>query len=147
MNIRTDEWSTPLLNGVLICAILFYASLPFLGLDTWHRVIPEHDHLFISADHHHDLTPPNDQILPSTPARDCVSCNSTQLGINVIHLPNPTGASSFFAFVIGSTAVITIGFLVLFVRRVPGLTLHAPRFISAPLDPPPNSLAVLDVLA
>ena len=133
MKILADDWLKVLSNGVLAGAILFYSFLPFLGLATWHNVVPEHDHLFVGVDHHDQPSDPHDEIAPQPSFNDCVACNSSQPSINVVHLPNPAGSSSFFALIIGLIAVFTITIPPSFAERVRSFVLDSPRFILSPL--------------
>jgi hypothetical protein len=108
--IADDRLKAPL-NCVLLSAILLYMLLPFMGVAAWHRVVPEHDHLFVNGDHHHDEpSNSNGEMLPAPQNifNDCVGCDSSQPSITVVHLPNPTGSLSLFALVIGFVASFVI---------------------------------------
>jgi len=138
MKFLADDWPKALLNCMLAGAILFYSFLPVLGLATWHNVVPEHDHLFVGVDHHDQPSDSHGEILPQPSFNDCVTCTSAQPSITMMHLPNPTGSSSFFVLIIGLVASFTIKIAASLAKRVPALVLRVPRFVLSPLDPPPN---------
>ena len=142
MKTIANDWLKALLNCVLLSAILLYVLLPFMGVATWHRVVPEHDHLFVNGDHHHDEPTHSDGELSPAPQNlfdDCVNCNSSQPSLTVVHLPNPTGSMSVFALVIDFVASFTIAIPPSLAGRIPAFLFHASVFISSPPVPPPNA--------
>ncbi len=131
-----DDWRKALC-GVLLGAIIFLTLLPYFGR-AWHRVLPEHSHVFLGAARplEQDVLPEdiqNDQQDFST-ADDAAFTNTT-----VIHLPDPTLALQIFAIAIGLIALPFISAPPGFSSRValPCLLYQSP---SLPLpDPPPNA--------
>lgn len=130
-----DDWPKALLNGTLIGAILFLSLLPSLGW-AWHRVLPEHTHVFIGAVHSHE-----DEIAPASPMPDeeqslCSNCSGTQIGSGVVHLPSNSGLQ-----VVG---VAALGVLLLAIappslpERIITATLSYQPPALFPPDPPPN---------
>ena len=89
MKTRTDDWSTAPLNAVLIYSILFLTILPSLGW-AWHRVLPEHTHVYIGVIHSD-----TDEILPALPKPEvpppCLDCKIPQMRSGLVHLPDPQG--------------------------------------------------------
>ncbi len=142
MKILADEWPKALLNCVLLSAIFLYMSLPFWGFETWHRVLPEHDHVLVSADHFHPTGTVDDTTLSTrqNALTSCVDCNSAQPSITVMHLPNAVGLLSFFALVIGAVSPFTLTIPPALIERVPQVILRVPSFVWTPVDPPPNPI-------
>jgi hypothetical protein len=130
-----DDWPKALLNGVLVGAILFLSILPALGW-AWHRVLPEHMHVFVGVAHSDE-----DEILPpSTPDASsslCSNCSGTQIGPGIVHLPGNAGlqvldmaALSALHWVFAPPSLAErIGIPTIFYR---------PPLIFPP-DPPPNA--------
>ncbi len=124
-------------NAVLLGAILFLTILPYFGW-AWHRVLPEHTHIFFGAPHE----AAGDEILPapSSPAAEpdlVLNTSGTQIGSGIVHLPGFMGAQ------ILSLAVNLAALL--WMRMPPELATHvafSPLFYQSPLffplDPPPT---------
>ncbi len=140
MKILADEWPKALLNCVLLSAILLYVSLPFWGFATWHRVLPEHDHVLVSADHAQGTTDDTTWSASSSQLIYCVDCSSSQPSLTVMHLPNAVGMLSFFALVIGAVFSLAILLIPSFVERIPEFVLSILSFILSPVDPPPTAV-------
>jgi len=131
-----DDWPKTLLNGVLVGSILFLTVLPSLGW-AWHRVLPEHTHVFIGEAHSHV-----DEVLPAETVPDeapsfCSGCSGTQIGAGIEHLPGNAGVQ-----VLG--IALELGML-MFVLRPPAFSdqvIKSRVFYRSPalllLDPPPN---------
>jgi hypothetical protein len=84
MKMTAFQWRKAV-GGLLLCAVLFLTLLPSLGW-TWHRVLPEHEHVYVAR-------PPidDDEIAPTTQVmseqEDCLDCTQTQIRTGTIHLP------------------------------------------------------------
>lgn len=129
---------TSLLNLIVLSAVLLYALIPVLGLETWHRVIPEHDHLLLSSSHDNsstDLNAPDTLPVPIT----CTTCSSAQTEITVLHLPNPLGASSVFTIGACDANLLILVHPFVLIENVPDYAFHTPQLFFVPLDPPPTS--------
>ena len=137
MNTRADDWPIAPLNGVLIASILFLTLLPSLGW-AWHRVLPEHTHVFLQVVHSDE-----DEILPAAPSPDlpdpCSDCTTPQLSSGVEHLPSTLGLQ-----VLGMIASLGVLFVCFvppaFPERVllPMYSYRSPTMF--PPDPPPNTV-------
>ncbi len=138
MKTLADDWPKALLNGVLVGAILFLSILPALGW-AWHRVLPEHTHVFVGVAHSDD-----EEIVPTSPAADepapCLDCTTPQISSGIAHIPSSLGLQ-----VLGVAATLGAIFLSIvppdFLEHVvfPPFLYRSP--IVLPLDPPPNTSA------
>ena len=136
MNTRADDWPIAPLNGVLIVSILFLTLLPSLGW-AWHRVLPEHTHVFLQVAHSDE-----DETLPDAPSSEapdpCSDCTTPQMSSGVEHLPSSLGLQ-----VLGAVATLGVIFLSFvpagFQERVvfPSFNYRSPTLF--PPDPPPNA--------
>ena len=114
----------------LLIAILFLSLLPYFGT-AWHRVLPEHSHLFIGS-----TQKIQQDILPAAISQSEADAQFDvgDLGASVIHTPDPAIAFQFFAYAI---ALIALPFI--FVRNGFSFRLLSPSlFYSPPLIPPPD---------
>ena len=129
-----DDWPKALLDGVMVSAIIFLALLPYFGR-AWHRVLPEHGHLFVGTGSGLEqdilsglisITRQGAQFDPGDPVAA------------VIHLPDPTGTLQVF-----TVAIVLTGTLFIFVstgfssRVIPSPICYTPALIPPP-DPPPT---------
>lgn len=136
MKTLADDWPKALLNGVLVGAILFLSILPALGW-AWHRVLPEHTHVFIGATHSDA-----DEILPAALSPDdpglCLDCTTPQMSSGIVHLP-----SAFGLQVLGVVATLGVIFLCFVPPAFPERVIFPPFLYQSPilllLDPPPNT--------
>jgi hypothetical protein len=115
----------PALQVVLLMAILFYLLLPNFGW-AWHRVLPEHVHIFIGTGDHHALAP-----LPD--------CDAGAPDPNFIHLPSSSASLSAFAIVVCLFAIFVLPIPAEFSFRVRDLVFCMLAPILPPPDPPPTS--------
>lgn len=135
MKTRADDWSIALLNVVLAGAISFLSVLPALGW-AWHRVLPEHTHVYIGIAHSDA-----DEILPAAPVTDdldlCLNCKGTQIRSGLAHLPDPNGLQ-----VVGVVGILGTLFLGFFHPAFPETITISPYLYRSPIlllpDPPPN---------
>ncbi|MBI5030379.1 MAG: hypothetical protein HZB51_07620 [Chloroflexi bacterium] len=136
MKILADGWPKALLNCVLLSAILLYVSLPFWGFATWHRVLPEHDHVLVEADQHHAAYDPmlTSQNLPSR----CVDCAFPQPSMTMMHLPNAVGWLSVVMLVLGLISPFRIAIPPARIERVAQYVLFVPSFSLSPVEHPPT---------
>ncbi len=123
-------------NGVLLGAILFLTILPYFGW-AWHRVLPEHDHVFFGAPHSEtadDITPAASSSVQEPDL--CTNCTRTQIGSGVVHLPGSI-AAQVLSLGVSPAALFSIRMPAELSARVIlfSVLYHAP-FLS-PLDPPP----------
>lgn len=144
MKSLTRDWLNALGNGVLLCAIMLYAWLPLLGFAAWHRVLPEHAHVLVAGGQ--SAGEPDASAGAFAPALQdrgnaCSACRSSQPRITMVHLLSPAGALSLFELVVGCVAIFFRVCLSAHSERVPAFLFHAPGFIAAPPDPPPNARA------
>ncbi len=125
------------LYSILLGSILFLTLLPYFGR-VWHRVLPEHSHVFLGTARalEQDTWPEiiqNDQ-------QDFSAFGDTAFADTaIVHLPDPTLALQIFAVAIGLIALPFISAPPGFSSRVvsPSLFYKSP---SLPLpDPPPNA--------
>jgi hypothetical protein len=131
-----DDWPKAPLNGVLIASILFLTLLPSLGW-VWHRVLPEHTHVFLQVTHSDA-----DEILPAVPAPDspdpCLDCTTPQMSSGIAHLPSTLGLQ-----VLGVVATLGVTFLSFIPPALPERVIFPPFFYRSPIlfppDPPPNT--------
>jgi hypothetical protein len=132
----TVDWSGVLLNGMLVGALIFLSALPALGW-AWHRVLPEHTHVFIGERHSHvdEVLPAN--ALPDEEQSACPNCTDTQISAGIVHSPSNAGLQVLGIAALGLT---------LSVCPPPGFSEHVILpiilFQSPPLlllDPPPNA--------
>ena len=137
MKTRTDDWSTAPLSAVLIYSILFLTILPSLGW-AWHRVLPEHTHVYIGVTHSD-----TDEILPALPTPDdpppCLDCKTPQLRSGLVHLPDPQGLQ-----VLGVAASVGVLFFHFVPPAFPERAVISPFLYRPPVvlppDPPPTLL-------
>ncbi len=125
-------------NGVLLFAVLFLTILPYFGW-AWHRVLPEHDHVFFGAPHEDA----GEDIVPATPPAasepdPCNPCTQTQIGAGLIHLPGSM-AAQILSLAVSPAALFSIRIPAdLSTRIIHFAALYHAPFLS-PLDPPPMS--------
>jgi hypothetical protein len=125
-------------NGVLLGAILFLTILPYFGW-AWHRVLPEHDHVFIGAPHDDS----GEEIAPAAPSPaqepdPCTNCTGTQISSGVLHLPGSI-AAQILSLAVNPAALLSIRMPAdLFTRVILFSVLYHTPFLS-PVDPPPMS--------
>lgn len=111
------------LQVILLIAILFYLLLPNFGW-AWHRVLPEHIHIFVGAGDH-----------PApVPDHEC----ATSPDPNFIHLPSSSASLSAFAVVVCLFAIFIIPTPSEFSFRVHDLAFCMIAPDLTPPDPPPN---------
>ncbi|MBI3913923.1 MAG: hypothetical protein HY327_07025 [Chloroflexi bacterium] len=120
----------------LFAALLFLSALPLFGR-AWHRVLPEHAHLFFSASARaaDDLFA-NDSVPLSNFSAPRLTANSKQI---TLHLPDPALSFQFLSLAIGLFA----GFAFVQPReiflRLPALVyLYQPPYLAL-LNPPPKT--------
>lgn len=124
------------LCGVLLSAIIFLTLLPYFGR-VWHRVLPEHSHVFLGTARatEQDTFPEtiqNDQ-------QDFSTLDPAFANTAIVHLPDPTLALQIFAIAIGLLALPFISAPPGFSSRVVSSFLFY-KSPSLPLpDPPPNA--------
>jgi hypothetical protein len=135
MKTSADDWPHAPLNGVLIASIVFLTLLPSLGW-AWHRVLPEHTHVFVGVAHSDE-----EEIVATSPAADelapCVDCGGTQIRSGLLHLPDATGLQ-----VLGVAAILGALFLGFLPPALPEPIVISPSLYRSPNllfpDPPPN---------
>jgi hypothetical protein len=125
-------------NGALLGAILFLTILPYFGW-AWHRVLPEHDHVFFGAPH----SETTDEIASAAPSSAnepdlCTICTGTQISSGVVHLPGSI-AAQVLSVAVSPAALFSIRIpQELSIRVVLFSAFYHPPFL-VPLDPPPMS--------
>jgi hypothetical protein len=131
-----DDWPQAPLNGVLIVSIVFLTLLPALGW-AWHRVLPEHTHVFLQAVHSDE-----DEIVPAAPMPEgpdpCLVCTTPQMSSGIEHLPSTLGLQVLG--IVASLGVMLLSFVPpAFQERVilSAFSYQSPIFF--PPDPPPNA--------
>jgi hypothetical protein len=141
MKFLADEWPKAL-ESILLGAIVVLSLLPSLGW-TWHSVLPEHSHVFLSLAQFvidkgvSDENPTRFQFPSFSDPDVCTHCTGTAMRSGVIHVPSFDGLQIFV------TAVASGGLLVIvrppdfvnrvFFPRITDLSLVLPL-----LDPPPK---------
>ena len=124
------------LNVLFIHGILLLTVLPSLGW-AWHRVLPEHTHVFFGIIQHSD----DDEILPAASTLNdlalCSNCRGTQIESGVVHLPSSLGlqvlgmaASPAVFFLLGVPPMLSEGVM------FPPFLYCSPTLVK--LDPPPK---------
>ena len=138
MKTRADDWPKAPLNGVLMASIVFLTLLPSLGW-AWHRVLPEHTHVFLQAMHSDE-----DEIVPAAPSPDgpdpCLDCTTPQMSAGIEHLPSTLGLQVLG--VVATLGAISLSFVPpAFPERIntPSFSYRSP--ILFPPDPPPNMVS------
>ena len=134
-NTRADDRPNAPLNGVLVISILFLSVLPAFGW-AWHRVLPEHTHVYIGTVHSEI-----DEIEPALPMPagldPCLNCKGAQITSGLAHLADPIGLQ-----VIGIAVLLGALFLGFFHPAFPETMITSPYFYRSPTlllpDPPPN---------
>lgn len=131
-----DDWPKALLNGVLVGAIVFLSVLPALGW-AWHRVVPEHTHVFVGESHSHvdEVLPAN--ALPDEEQSFCSNCSGTQIGAGIVHLPGNAGLQVLGAAALGALLWILAPPSLSERMNIP-IVFYRPPLIFPP-DPPPNA--------
>jgi hypothetical protein len=130
-----DDWPKAPLNGVLMIAVLFLSMLPALGW-AWHRVLPEHIHVYIGYAHS-DV----DEIVPAAPASNdldlCLNCKGAQITSGLAHFADPNGLQ-----VLGVVGILGALFLGFVHRAFPETMTTPPYLYRSPIlllpDPPPD---------
>jgi hypothetical protein len=129
-----DDWPKALLNGVMLGAIMFLSVLPALGW-AWHRVLPEHMHIYIGTAHSDA-----DEIVPAQLVLDdvgeCLNCQGTRISSGVEHLPGNSGLQ-----VLGIAAIDLTPFALELPSFSDQVILPQPFYLPPvllPSDPPPN---------
>ncbi len=136
MRTLADDWPKAL-RGILVGAIFFLSILPSFGW-AWHRVLPEHQHVFFGA----PADDGSDDLIsaPDTSVSDpvlCGACAGTQIHSGLVHLPGFLGAQ-----ILGIAVSVAALF---WIRRSPEISTrvistqllyHSP--VLSPLDPPPT---------
>lgn len=138
MKTQADDWPKAPLNGVLIASVIFLTFLPSLGW-AWHRVLPEHTHVYIGVSHLD-----GDEMMPAAPSPDdaglCLDCKTPAPSSGIAHLLGADGLQ-----VLGVAATLELTFLRFlppdFSERVVSLPFLYRSPIVSPPDPPPNSCA------
>ncbi len=124
------------LSGLVLGAILFLTILPYFGW-AWHRVLPEHTHLFFSAHHDH-----GEEIVPNVPALDnevnlCLACTETHISAGVVHLPSVLG-EQVLGIAVNLAALFWIHVPPAFSDRVILFSILYRSPVLLLLDPPPT---------
>ncbi len=118
----------------LLSAIFLLNFLPWLGW-TWHRVLPEHDHVFLGRVSQHEdeeLAPPAIEA-----AQVCTDCLETRIESGVVHLPAGI-ALQLLALAMSLSTVFILTFDFSLTSRVSEPTLLYLPPCLAPADPPPT---------
>jgi hypothetical protein len=125
--------------AVLLGAILFLTILPYFGF-AWHRVLPEHTHLYFGAPHDDSADEPQLTATASTVQPDMPPTGTeTQMRSGVLHLPDEVIAQ-ILSLAIGAAALFALCLPPDFPRRLlPLLPLYRNPIVS-PLDPPPTPI-------
>ncbi len=126
------------LNVLFIHGLLLLTVLPSLGW-VWHRVLPEHTHVFIGVQGtpHSDA----DELLPTAPASAdlgaCLNCSGAQIRSGLVHLPSSAGLQVLGIFV----TLRALSLLVVPPAFAEGVTV-LPLLYQSPVvrspDPPPE---------
>ncbi len=134
--ITADDWPNALLNGALVGALVFLSVLPAFGW-AWHRVLPEHTHVFIGAAHTHvdEVSPA--QVMPDEEQSFCSSCPGTQIGAGIVHLPGNSGLQVLGAAALGALLWIFAPPSLSERINIP-IVFYRPPLLFPP-DPPPNT--------
>jgi hypothetical protein len=122
---------------ILLSAIFLLNLLPWFGW-TWHRVLPEHTHLFIgNASEHGDemLVAPR----PVDTAEACANCAEIRVESGILHLP-----AGIALQLLGLAVGISSCFLLVFdfgrmTRLIGPACLYGPPCLAFP-DPPPTGI-------
>lgn len=113
----------------LAAAVIFLSLLPALGW-TWHRVLPEHEHLFIGTSHD------DAQVDAHSGENDCAGCSSSSGSRLHVYSSN--------AIQVAAIAIEFAPAISLAVPETPSARVDAPCFrLTSPdlprLDPPPKT--------
>ncbi len=129
MNILAEDWPKAPLKGVLVASVIFLTILPSLGL-VWHRVLPEHTHIFLEV-----ARSEADEVVPGTPSPDgvglCLDCTTPALVSGVVHLPGTNGFE-----VLGLVAALELTVLGFVLPVIPERVVALPFLYRSPSVPP-----------
>ncbi len=120
---------------LLLSAILLLNLLPWFGW-TWHRVLPEHTHLFVG-----NASEQGDEVLvsprPSDSPDPCAKCPQTRIESGVVHLPAELALQLFALAISISVCFVLVLNLGRASRLFERTWLYRPPFLASP-DPPPT---------
>jgi hypothetical protein len=118
----------------LVAQLGVYILLPFFG-NTWHNVVPEHDHYFLGGAQAHFASHMDSTELDVAAAG--ASRLSVGFGGTVVHAFNPAEALLVFAIVMGFSALTVLVIPRGLSQRVVPAALFLRSPLLLPLVPPP----------
>ncbi len=124
--------------SLLLSAIFLLNLLPWFGW-TWHRVLPEHTHLFIGPGLARDeemvpVPPPGERNLDP-----CLNCSSPQISSGVLHLPDGLALQIAGIALVAAAGFAFVAPIGLQTDVIPEQILYQSPILPL-VDPPPSSV-------